>query len=222
MFRMFTDRFLARTPRHSGPGFDLRRAAGMKCMRVVTLGALPLAVCLAIVLGACDVRSQALTQPAKPSTQSAATGTTVTQPTLVELTLQVQEEGTVIAHTAQLIVTTTVTNHTSDVVGLAYQSCFPVPPIIFRLVTSNGRTVWQQSRVDNCVMTPVYDVLKLAPHASHQWSITLNLPGATDLPPGTYSLVASNLLWHQGDISPTGETSSLHGLATGQTTLTLQ
>lgn len=161
---------------------------------------------------------------ATPNVQATASA----QPVLIQL--GATPSGTIAADSLEISVETTVTNQTGQAISLAHYAaviCLPDPPLVFSLIDGAKKTAWQETQSDSCPFGPVYDVTTIPAGGSKQWTTLLDLRydlahGATILSPGTYTLLAAGLLWHQGTISATGDTTSAHGYASGQTLIILR
>ncbi len=188
-----------------------------------------LACCLIGLLTACASVPSSSGAVIKESTVTPnAQATASAQPVLIQL--RATPTGTIAAASLEISVEIRVTNQTGQTISLAHYAavmCLPPPPVVFSLLNGDKKTVWQETHSDSCPLGPVYDVVTIPAGGSKQWTTMLDIRydlahGVITLSPGTYTLAATGLLWHEGAISASGDTSSAHGYAEGQTMLTLQ
>lgn len=196
--------------------------------RAGRMSVLLLACCLLGLLAACAPAATPTGAASKASTVTPnAQATADAEPVLIQL--RATPTGTIAAASLEITVETTVTNQTGRPISIAHHlevTCLPLP-LVFSLLDGAKQNVWQETHNYSCPLGPVYDVLSLPAGGSKQWTTTLDLrddlaSGLTTLSPGTYTLAATGLLWHEGAISESGETHSASGYADGQTMDTLQ
>lgn len=194
-------------------------------------------LCLAGLLAACGAPGAASSTPrtnAAATVTPNATATAAAQPVLIQLSAT--SSGTITANTLQLTVTTVVINQTGQTIHLSYYpnlDCVPTPPLILSLVDSSGKQVWDERQTfisNGCTNLGYYDVggiPPISPGGSRTWTRTISLQyqlehNVISLSPGTYTLAAHGLFWHEGTVNSDGTSSSPHGYSSGSTTVTLQ
>ena len=151
-----------------------------------------------------------------------ATATAAAQPVLIHLTASTS--GTIAANSLALRVATTVINQTGQTIHLVSYPpvlCLPMPPVVFSLVNTDHKMVWQETHTESCPIQPFYDVATIAAGESQKWTTTFDLRCVPYscyplIIPGSYTLVGTGLLWRQGHISLSGETTAPSGYAGSQ------
>lgn len=185
------------------PGWQLVLVARAACclLLLVILGTL--AACGSSPLSGPAMHATATAQ-ANTDATAATQATRIAQPVL--LVAQVAQEGTLAARNAQLVVTFTVTNQTTQPIHLARDPCHD-PSRVFEFEVDQGQQMLWASWVSNqCTKPayPAYDVLAVAAGATYTTTITGNLEHVTELDApllqaGTpYTIICSLVLWHQG------------------------
>jgi hypothetical protein len=158
-----------------------------------------------------------MTAQAQTTATAAAQATTAAQPVL--LAVQVAQEGTLAAGNAQLAVTFTVTNQTSQPIHLARDPCHdPSRPVEFE-VDQGQQNLCASWVFNQCPKPayPAYDVLAVAAGAMYATTITGDLEHVTELDAPRlqagipYTIACSVVLWHQGTMDQLDQPGILSG-----------
>lgn len=194
------------------------------------IGAVILLITVTAVLSSCGMGASARTTHSGPTPDISATQTVQTEqrgPGTVQVSAQVK--GSLAARTSTLISQVTVTNHTSQLIHLAF-AC-PPPAIDLTLMPEgqSGPGLDVSDLGVNCLLPDVnytfFDIdPSIGPGNVHTWMLTnlLCLPGGCPLQAGTNVLTAIVANWHQGTIKQfNANVPVLHGSAQGQMVITL-
>lgn len=196
-----------------------------------SFGVVALLIGAAVLLSGCGTGTSGRSAHSGPTPNVSATQTVQTEqrgPVTVQVSAQVQ--GSIAAHTLTLISQVTVTNHTSQLIHLAF-AC-PPPAIDLTLMPEgkNGPRLDVSDLGVDCLLPDVnyayFDIdPSIEPGSAHTWMLTNVLCplGSCHLQAGTYVLTAIVASWHQGTIKQFNANAPvLHGSAQGQTVITLE
>lgn len=205
------------------PAYTLARQSNFKLLHHSRVGLLLLLPCL-IVLGLLGCAPSVHRQAANTLTPSPSATAHPMEP--VTVVVAVEQEGTVAEHNVHLLVTVSVTNHTSRPINITVPGCnSPDPPVLIDVMDTAGKTVWQTHLWSgSCPLTDPRDALTLAPSAIQRWTIANDLsrgsvqygnppPGPLFLSVGTsYTVKAMLLQWHQGSVQDIGNPDVPQGI----------